>query len=752
MGARHRREPRKSEVATHKKGMCLIRVPPCSSVARFCCFRLVPTCALVLLLAVRALAQQPEAAVRIEVTSAAVPVADAEVTVNARAFRSDAVGLVVTPVPLGQVRITVAKDGYFPAAASLRADAAREFPVQVELQAREEVKEAITVYATRTDARIQDSPLHVEVLQRDEIEEKMLMTPGDIVMLLNEMGGLRVQTTSPSLGAASVRVQGMLGRYTSFLSDGLPLFGQQGAGLGLLQIPPIDLGQVEVIKGNSSALYGSAAMAGVVNLISRRPTANPTHEFLLNRSTLGATDASAFLARPLSANWSASLLGTGNVQKQRDVSKDQWIDLAGYQRGVIRPRFYWDDKHGHTALLTGGVTVENRTGGTTAGAVLRATGQAYREGLRTRRVDAGGTLQWLLGNGSVASARFSHSGQVHRHEFGDILERDRHDLSFAEISLRGTKGRNTWVAGVAGQRDAYRPHDVPQFAYTYVVPAVFLQADAVIAPWLSVSASVRADFHNRYGTFLSPRLSALIRREGWTSRWSIGQGFFAPTALTEETEAAGLARLTVPQPLRAERGRSASVDLTRSIGHLTITGTLFASNIDRPIYVDRSGTYRISNLPSPRKNRGAEFLATWRRAPFSVTTSYSYVRATERDPAGRSGDVPLTPRHNLGIVGMWEKAGVARFGLECYYTGTQRLENNPYRDISRPYVLFGAMGERKITAHIKLFINLENLGNIRQTRWDPILLSGRSVDGRWTVDAWAPLEGRVINGGVRFNF
>ena len=76
-------------------------------------------------------------------------------------------------------------------------------------------------------------------------------------MLLNEMGGMRVQTTSPALGAASVRMQGMLGRYTAFLSDGLPLFGQQGAGLGLLQIPPMDLGQVEVIKGNASALYGS---------------------------------------------------------------------------------------------------------------------------------------------------------------------------------------------------------------------------------------------------------------------------------------------------------------------------------------------------------------------------------------------------------------------------------------------------------------------------------------------------------------
>jgi outer membrane receptor protein involved in Fe transport len=75
----------------------------------------------------------------------------------------------------------------------------------------------------------------------------------------------------PSLGAASVRVQSMRGRYTRFLSDGLPLFGEEVGGLGLLQIPPTDLGQVEVIKGVASALYGAGALGGVVDLISRRP-------------------------------------------------------------------------------------------------------------------------------------------------------------------------------------------------------------------------------------------------------------------------------------------------------------------------------------------------------------------------------------------------------------------------------------------------------------------------------------------------
>ena len=115
-------------------------------------------------------------------------------------------------------------------------------------------------------------------------------------------------------------------------------------------------------------------------------------------------------------------------------------------------------------------------------------------------------------------------------------------------------------------------------------------------------------------------------------------------------------------------------------------------------------------------------------------------------------EVPLTPRHSAGLVGMWEKEGVARFGIECYYTGQQRLEYNPYRAFSSPYVIFGAMGERRVAAHVKVFLNLENLGNVRQSRWDPMLLPSRAVDGRWTVDAWAPLDGRVINGGVRFIF
>jgi outer membrane receptor for ferrienterochelin and colicins len=246
------------------------------------------------------------------------------------------------------------------------------------------------------------------------------------------------------------------------------------------------------------------------------------------------------------------------------------------------------------------------------------------EALKTRRYDVGGSVQGLLGGRYVLAGRFVASDQEHRHQFREDIERDRHELLFGEVSIRGTTGKHTWVVGAAVQRDAFHPQDTPQLAYTYVVPGIFAQDDIILAPWLSVSASARLDFHNRYGTFFSPRLSVLFRKGGLTSRLSVGQGFFAPTPLTEETEAAGLARLQLPAPLRAERGRSASFDLTRRLGSVSVTGTLFASNIDHPVYVDRGATYAIFNLPGPTKNRGAELLATWRKSPFSATATYTY--------------------------------------------------------------------------------------------------------------------------------
>jgi iron complex outermembrane receptor protein len=693
--------------------------------------------------------QQPVSTILCTVTSNGVPVPSADVVVAGRTYVTGPDGGVRIPVQPGEIAIVVAKEGFGPVTTSVTVAPRTEQAVVVELQPQPTLEEHVTVSATRTDKRIEDQPMRVEVLDRDEIEEKIMMTPGDIVMMLNEMGGLRVQATSPSIGAASVRIQGMRGRYTRFLSDGLPLFGQEVGGLGLLQIPPTDLARVEVIKGVASALYGAGALGGVVNLIARRPDAQPAGEILVNRSTAGATDTVLFAARPLSERWKGTLLIGGHWQEQNDIDGDAWADLAGYSRGIARPRVFWDDQHGRSIFATAGVMWERRHGGTMPGAILQAAGAPFVEALETTRIDGGLVAQTLI-RGHVLTARASASRQDQDHRFGEGAERDLHDTLFGEVALRGTAVRQTWVVGAAFERDVFQPDNLPRFAYRHNVPAVFAQDDIDLRKWLSVSASGRLDDHSQFGAFFSPRVSALFRSgQRWTSRVSVGTGFFAPTPLTEETEAAGLARLAIPFPLKTEHGRSTSFDLTRSNGPLTVTTTLFNSEIRDPVILDRE-IYALENLSRATVNTGLELVATIRYQPFSLTATYAYVRSREGVGPSRS-DVPLTPRHSAGVVGMWEKEDRGRVGLEAYFTGRQRLEDNPYRAESVPYILFGGLAERRV-GRLRIFINIENAADVRQTSWNPLLRPQRAADGRWTVDAWAPVDGRVINGGVRVGF
>jgi iron complex outermembrane receptor protein len=686
---------------------------------------------------------------RVEVRADAMPVAGAEVVVSRTTYRTSADGSVAIPVVAGVVEFTVVKEPYAPLTSSVAVAGGQTQLIRVDLQRQPTLQEAITVSATRTDRRLEDQPMRVEVLAREEIEEKLLMTPGDIVMMLNEMGGMRVQATSPSLGAASVRVQGMRGRYTRFLSDGLPLFGEVG-GLGLLQIPPMDLGQVEVIKGVASSLYGAGAMGGVVNLISRRPAAVAEKEFLFNRSTRGGTDAVGWYATAARRRgWAFTLLGGGHWQETTDVDGDGWADMSSYSRGVVRPRLFWDGGNGRTFFATAGLTAENRDGGTIAGAVV-PSGLPYREALDTRRWDVGAGGQTLLRGRYVLNGRVALMQQRHQHQFGEIGEKDRHETIFGEVMLRAPVGRHTVVGGLAIERDGYRPIDVPQFRYTFTVPGLFVQDDVDVRPWLSLSASGRLDHHSEYGTFFSPRFAALLRSGRWNSRLSLGTGFFGPSALTEETEAAGLTRLQIPSPLRAEEGRSASFDISRRDGPVSYTFTLFGSRIHHPIDVDRSNGLVLTNLERPTTNVGVELLGTFRREPYALTGTYTYVRSREFDRLTWR-DSALTPRHSAGLVGMWEREDVGRLGVEFYYTGLQRLDENPYMDKSRPYVIVGLLGERQLGV-IRLFVNGENLTGVRQSRWAPLVRPARAADGRWTVDAWAPLEGRNINGGIRVRF
>ncbi len=598
--------------------------------------------------------------------------------------------------------------------------------------------------------------MRVEVIDREEIEEKALMTPGSVAMLLGETTGLRVQTVAPSLGAANVRIQGLRGRYAQLLADGLPLYGAGGDSLNLLQVPPLDLGQVEVIKGAASALYGPAALGGIINLVSRRPSAAET-EALVNVTSQQGIDGTFWLASAPAGGQSWTLLTGVHAQHRQDLDDDGWSDLPGFTRAVVRPRFRVESDSGRALFVTGGAIVERRTGGTEPGEVA-PDGAPFAQDLDTFRADVGAVGRWVSGRRLFAArAAYARNGQ--RRTFGDVLERGTRHTAFGEGTMTVPAGRHTVVLGAALQQDRFRAPDLARFDYAFTVPAVFVQDEIALGGRAAISASARVDVHSEYGTLVSPRLSALLKPSAaWTARLSIGGGAFAPTPFTEETDDSGLSRLAPLTRLEAERARTGSADVTWTRGPFEVSATVFGSIVDDAVQlaalaqlaVIGAPDYRagLVNAPEPVRTYGTEFLVRFRRGRLGLMATHAFTRATEFDvDAGSRREVPLTPRHAASLNGAWE-ASWGRAGVEAYYIGRQALEDDPYRDAGRRHVLFGGLVERRI-GRLRLFLNVENLADVRQTKDAPLVLPQRRADGRWTVDAWAPLDGRTWNGGIR---
>jgi iron complex outermembrane receptor protein len=401
-------------------------------------------------------------------------------------------------------------------------------------------------------------------------------------------------------------------------------------------------------------------------------------------------------------------------------------------------------------FITAGATVEEREGG---GPV--ATGE-YPETLGTRRGDVGAVGRFLMGGERLLAVRASATAQRHAHGFGATEEDDLHATGFAEATFSGSGGGHNWVVGSALQAERYRADDVAGFDYTHVTPSLFAQEEFAPAEWVTLSVAGRVDRHSAYGTFFNPRLALLLRPAGWTVRAAAATGYFAPTPFTEETEAIGLTRVLPLDGLEAERARTASLDVGRALGGWELNATLFGSRTENALQLRESdarpGFLELANASGPTRTWGTELLARWHREPFHLTATHTWLRSREDDPEGAGRrEVSLTPRHAIGAVGMWEAEGVGRVGLELYHTGRQALEDNPYRAESRPYTILGLLAERRIGG-VRAFINLENLLDVRQTRYDPLVLPARSREGRWTTDVWAPLEGRVVNAGVRLEF
>jgi outer membrane receptor for ferrienterochelin and colicins len=311
------------------------------------------------------------------------------------------------------------------------------------------------------------------------------------------------------------------------------------------------------------------------------------------------------------------------------------------------------------------------------------------------------------------------------------------------------------VLGAAVQADSYHNDLNAAFNHDWVTPGLFVTGDRDIGP-LTLSASVRGDHHPEAGLQLTERLALLARpAEGWSVRISGGTGFAAPASMTEEVEAIGL-RSIQPSTLRAERSVGGMVDVSGFVlgAELLLTG--YASSIDGAIQLvdlgDPSRSGALRNAAGSTRVGGAEGAAIWRFGEGKFLLTYGYARGTMPDAeTGQREEMPLLNRHRIGGDLMLDRPGVYRMGIEGIYYGRQMLDDNPYLSESKPYLYVMAIAMRQFGA-FELVANFENLLDVRQTEYQPLVRPSPTVGGRWTTDVWAPLEGFMANVAVRYRW
>lgn len=665
---------------------------------------------------------------------------------------ADSAGLVLFEnVPAGRYVLVASFIGFEEEELALQVPQTGQIPLEIFLKEKEEHEEEVIITATRISRTIANIPTRVEVISGEELAEKGNMKPGDIRMLLNESTGIQAQQTSATSYNAGIRIQGLDGRYTQILRDGYPLYSGFAGGLSIMQIAPLDLKQVEVIKGSASTLYGGGAIAGLVDLVSKTPVAKRELSFMANGTSAGGLDLSGFYGEKY-GNTGLTVFASRNSNAPYDPADIGLTAIPKFKRYTFNPRLFI---YGDKTRADLGVTyiTEDRTGGSMDYIKNRTAG--FFEKNNTERVTAQLGIAHTLNKNTFIQfknsySRFDRIITIPNYAF-DAFQQS----SFSELTWVRKDDRIDWVVGANLLTDdldeKVKNNDSPR-DYHYNTLGLFIQNAWSVSDKFVLETGLRGDYVKEYGFELLPRLSAMIKLSPQlTTRIGGGFGYKTPTLFTEETERIQFQNI-LPIDVNSTRnersiGGNWDLDYHTSLGEvqLSVNQLFFYTRLNQPLVLTNTQVdkFEFRNTSGYVDTKGMETNLRLVYNNFKLFIGYTLTDAHQHFGSNKEW-LPLTARHRLNNVLMFEIEDKLKLGLEAYYFSRQQLNDGLQ---GQPYWITGFMAE-KLWESFSLFVNFENFTDTRQTKFGSIY-SG-SISNPVFNDIYAPVEGFVVNGGIKF--
>ena len=661
-------------------------------------------------------------------------------------------------IPNGKQQINITYIGYKDKQIFLEFPMLSNKPIHILLHPKTEEMDQIIVTSLRSSRTIIDTPTRIEAISGEELDEKANMKPGSIRMLLYESTGIQTQQTSAVSFNSSIRIQGLDGKYTQILKDGFPLYGNFSGGLSLLQIPPLDLQQVEVIKGASSTLYGGDAIAGMVNLISKKPTDRKQLKFLLNSTSAKGLDASCFYAKKHNIFGTTMFLAY-NLGSAYDPNNIGFTALPKFSRVTFNPKLYYYFNKLITINFGVNGTFEDRIGGD-VDYILgdKSNSSSYFENNITKRISTQIGYEHKIDENVKLSAKnivsyYDRVIEIPGHKFGG-----KQLSTFTEIYSSKKKQNFHWVTGLSIWSDRFTqdfPLEDNVLDYLHTAFGGFAQNTWFASNKISLETGLRIDHQNEYGNFVLPRFAVLMKATPKLAiRFGIGEGYKTPTTFTEDAEKVHFKNIKPidPSTSSAEESVGINVDVNYRTtfwdeATFSINTLLFHTKINKPMHFsfdESEESYTFNQSSGFISTSGIETNIKLTYNHFKLFIGYTFADV-QHHLNGNISEAPLVAKHRLNNVLIYEVHDNVRIGLEGYYYGKQKLEDNSF---SEDYWIFGLMIE-KYWDKFSLFLNFENFTDTRQTKFGDIY-SG-SISEPTFLDIWAPLDGFVINGGIKIN-
>lgn len=645
------------------------------------------------------------------------------------------------------------------------------------------LQEVVVVSGTMKEVTKMSSPIPVEVYS----PALFLKNPTpSIFESLGMVNGVQPQLNCNVCNTGDIHINGMEGPYTMVLIDGMPIVSSLATVYGLAGIPNSMVKRIEVVKGPASTLYGSEAVGGLINIITKDPATSPT--FKTDISATSLREYNADVAVKWNVRKASSLLGINyfNFMNKLDVNEDNFTDVTQQQRISLFNKWDVHRRDNRQASVAVRYVYEDRWGGEMQwNRTYRGSNEVYGESIYTNRAEVIGNYQLPV----QQKIFFDYSYNYHLQDsyYGVNAYLARQHVAFTQLRWDKQIGKHDLLAGVPF-RYVFYDDNTPGTASADTVnrtnkpmrtflPGIFVQDELKFSEQFTLLSGLRYDRHNQHGNIFSPRLSAKYSpNKSNTFRLSMGNGFRVVNLFTEDHAAlTGARQVIIKNALKPEQSWNVNLNyatnLSHSNGYIGIDASVFYTYFTNKIvgdFITDPEMIIYDNLDGHAISKGITLntdIAFTSSLKVITGVTLMDVYQVEKNDAGRERKVPqlFAPR----LSGTYSVSySLDRFGLTFDLTG--RLNGpmhlpvvpNDFRPAKSPlYTIMNLQVTKTFTSGLEVYAGAKNILNFMPK--DPLLRPYDPFDKNITINNpygytfdtsynYAPVQGIKGFAGLRY--